>query len=441
MQRSLLLDYLTHIKMFSNHLKYKMYVLLIKLLNSTKNFSEDKEGQTEEVKLSTSEEDIIQFILVNDRESFFDVIKQWIYYEYNEYLCNNGGKFEVLLIDVLKKIISSKLYLNSNKWISFILSQPAYPKVIFNHIFDVWMESIQKDVPAIKLLQKFLMSNWFKLSIKKDCTKLLLKWIISTPKNINIKKQAALSLLIAHAHGIFQFDKMDVLRNYMHYLLDHFFEKASTEAQKSKKKDIHNQLVYLICSIVLDNTLLQKIDSEEQERIDKSKFFYFGLIFKHFNHMEEETKALLLKQYFYKLIGGEKFKESSNKPIYGPLTKAEFKSGLKHPIKYEENPLLDLLKFSLQYVGKDEHDWLLEFIKILKSKAKLTNDVGDLILRVSILNDGYNDIIKETFSTTFKIPNVQRQIKSTSKEDEQKSELSILLWALLEQNRNIFLLI
>ena len=210
MKHTLLLDYLTHIKVFSNSLKHKMYMLMIKLLNkTTANVAE------EEMKLSNSEEDILQFILMHDRESFNDVVKHWIYYEYNEYLWNNSSKYEVLLVDILKKIISAKLYLNSNKWISFILNQPSYPKVIFNHIFDVWMESIQKEVPAIKLLQKFLMSSWFKLSIKKDCTKLLLKWIISNPKNVSVKKQAACSLLIAHAHGIFQFDKMDELRNYI----------------------------------------------------------------------------------------------------------------------------------------------------------------------------------------------------------------------------------
>jgi hypothetical protein len=221
----------------------------------------------------------------------------------------------------------------------------------------------------------------------------------------------------------------------MYELLDHFFIKANTEQMKSKKNDIHQQLVYLICSIVLDNTQLPKVAKEEQDKIDQSKFFYFGLIFKHFNYMEDQTKGLLLKQYFYKLIGGEKFKELSNKPQFGPLTKSEFKSGLKHPVKYEENPLLDLLKFTLQYSGKDEYDCLMEFIKILKSKAKLTNDIADLILRVSILNDDYNDIIKETFSTTFKAPNVQRMLKNFNKEGEQKSELSLLLCALLEQNR------
>ena len=81
MKHTLLLDYLTHIKVFSNSLKHKMYMLMIKLLNkTTANVAE------EEMKLSNSEEDILQFILMHDRESFNDVVKHWIYYEYNEYL-------------------------------------------------------------------------------------------------------------------------------------------------------------------------------------------------------------------------------------------------------------------------------------------------------------------------------------------------------------------
>lgn len=132
MKRTLLLDYLTHIKVFSNNLKHKMYMLMIKLINKT---TVTADGEI--TKLSNLEEDILQFILLHDRESFNDVVKHWIYYEYNEYLWNNSNKYEVLLVDVLKKIISAKLYLNSNKWIAFILNQPSYPNVIFNHIFEV----------------------------------------------------------------------------------------------------------------------------------------------------------------------------------------------------------------------------------------------------------------------------------------------------------------
>lgn len=434
LKKSLLLDYLHQIKGFMSKLKLKMYILLIKLLNSSKAWSDGSNGEgSPDLSISASEDDIVQFILSHDRESFFNVTKSWVHYEYNESLLSNGKKFDVLLPYILNKITSARLFLNSGKWISFILSLPAYPPIIFKHIYQVCIESVQKDVPAIKLLQKFLMSSVFKLAIKKEGAKLLLRCTLSQTKG-QVKKQAISALLAAHANGIFQMKKMDALRNYFYELLDLSFQSAYKETSKPVKLEMHKQLVYLIFSIILDNTKLPKVDIEEQERIDESKFCYFGLIFKHFNSMEDETKSLLLKQYFYRLIGGEKFKESNNKPLYGPLTKAEFKSCLKHPVKYEENPLLDLIKQSLRQCGSDEHDCLLEFVKILKSKAKLTVDIYNVILRVCILNDNYNDVIKETFSTVFKMQNYQRVLKNAAKETDAKPEICVLLKILLDHN-------
>lgn len=178
---------------------------------------------------------------------------------------------------------------------------------------------------------------------------------------------------------------------------------------------------------------LDHVDSEEQERIDDSKFYYFGLIFKHFNSFEEKTKNTLLKIYFYRLLDGKKFKEPSTKPYFGPLTKEEYRNGMKHPQSPESNPLTNLLKYSLRDVAKEEHDCIYEFVKILNSKAKLNLEISHMLLRICINNDEYEDVLKEAFDTTFKIPSVKKSIMKPTK--EWKPEICILLCALLEQSR------
>lgn len=236
-------------------------------------------------------------------------------------------------------------------------------------------------------------------------------------------RQATTALIVAHSLGVFRMQKMDSLRIHFHELLNHFFEKSAQEAETKTKIQVDKQLVYLIFSIILDHHTDPKTSIEEQLLIDESKLYYFDLIFKHFDHFEEETKNLLLKIYFYRLIGGIKFRESISKLTYGPLTKEEFKSGLKHPNSSDDSPILDLIKYGIRNAGKAEHNCLLEFIKILKTKAKLTSDVSQLILKHAILNDDYEDIIKETYSTIFKIPTVQRIIKKMTSANESTQEV------------------
>lgn len=126
----------------------------------------------------------------------------------------------------------------------------------------------------------------------------------------------------------------------------------------------------------------------------------------------------------------------SSKYVFGPLTKEEYEGGFKHPVSLDENPLVDFVKQTLRFASPKEHDCLLEFIKILKTRAKLTLDISHAILEVSILNDGYEDIIKETFNTVLKIPNVQRMMKKTMKENDPKPEICVLLCALLENSKD-----
>jgi len=80
---------------------------------------------------------------------------------------------------------------------------------------------------------------------------------------------------------------------------------------------------------------------------------------------------------------------------------------------------------------------LLEFVKILKTKAKLSLEISHLILEKSILSDGYEEVIKETFSTIFKIPTVQRMLKNAGKDSDSPPEICTLLSALLDQSKHI----
>lgn len=119
----------------------------------------------------------------------------------------------------------------------------------------------------------------------------------------------------------------------------------------------------------------------------------------------------------------------------GPPTKEDFKIGLRGPNNIEENPMLELVKFGLRNAGEEEHQSILQFVDILKSKARLTLDISHEILRASIFNKDYEDVIQKTFECTFKIPNVQKFVNKLSNEGEKKDLLVILISALLEYSK------
>jgi hypothetical protein len=245
--RSLLLDYLNNIKGLFGNLKKKMYILLIKLIHTTN--VENHQEEQKPSQLTTLEELIIQFILNHDRLSFFDVMKFWVHYEYNKKISTGCLKFDVLFPHILNKIVSSKLFMMPNEWIEFIETLPTYPAIIFNHIYQVGLDSIHKDVAAIKLFSNILTSKCYKAIIKKDCIKFLLKSTIAINK-VHMNKQAIQALLHAHNVGVFMVGKMDVLRNYLHDLLDQYFEKYSTIQETKIKIDVHKQLILLLYLIV-----------------------------------------------------------------------------------------------------------------------------------------------------------------------------------------------
>jgi hypothetical protein len=165
-KKSLLLDYLGNIKGLYGNLKKKMYILLIKLIHTTNTDNYQEESKI--FQLSNLEEVIIQFILNNDRLAFFDVMKFWVHYEYNEKVTNGCYKFDILFPHILNKIVSSKLFMMPNEWIEFIETLPTYPVIIFTHIYQVGLDSIHKDVAAIKLFSNILTSKCYKAIIKKE---------------------------------------------------------------------------------------------------------------------------------------------------------------------------------------------------------------------------------------------------------------------------------
>lgn len=156
---------------------------------------------------------------------------------------------------------------------------------------------------------------------------------------IQVRNQAIQAILKAHSEGIFIKDKNSILLKYFHELLNHFFDSNSSENSKVKL-DIHQALINLIYLIIVNDQKCEGASHYKQELIDQSKIYYFDLIFKYFNTFEEETKNWLIKIMFYKVIQSGKFKESSTKSILGPLTKDEFKSGMKHPASIDNNPML-----------------------------------------------------------------------------------------------------
>jgi len=250
----------------------------------------------------------------------------------------------------------------------------------------------------------------------------------------HMKNQAIEALLKAHSAGIFIFGKGDMMRNFFHESLDNLFIKQISEPSRTKS-DCQKSLLVLIYRIIADDNKCESADHDTQELIDKCKLFYFDLIFKYYNTFEEETKNWLIKIMFYKIIQIPKFKEGSSKPFMGPPTKEDFKLGLKHPINIEENPMLELVKFGLRNAGQEEHESILQFVDILKSKARLTLDISHEILRASIFNTGYLDVIEKTFETTLKIPNIQKFINKIPNEGTESEKLSILISALLENSK------
>ena len=91
----------------------------------------------------------------------------------------------------------------------------------------------------------------------------------------------------------------------------------------------------------------------------------------------------LLKHYFYKMMNSEKFKNKDHlnkRQNTNNAPKEEQKNDPKHPAKAEENPLIDMLESSLRNMTHAEHDLLLEFVNILKSRGKLSNKFIFLIL-------------------------------------------------------------
>ena len=145
-----------------------MYVLLIRLLHTTTAENSSSEEKHKIPSISSLEEALIQFILIQDRSSFFEVMKFWVHYEHNENILDSCQKFEVLFPFILTKILNSRLFMISNEWISFIQTLPVYPKLVFKHIYQVGLNSIHKDVAAIKLCSKMVLSKCYKISIKKE---------------------------------------------------------------------------------------------------------------------------------------------------------------------------------------------------------------------------------------------------------------------------------
>lgn len=145
-----------------------MYVLLIKLIHKTTAENFPDEGTTPEIQMSQLETDLINYILEKDRTSFFQVMKFWLHFEFNLKLIENCPKFDVLFPYVLEVVHNSRLFMLSQEWISFIMTLPAYPQFVFNHIFQVAVNSIHKDVAAIQVCSKIVLSGAYKNSIKME---------------------------------------------------------------------------------------------------------------------------------------------------------------------------------------------------------------------------------------------------------------------------------
>jgi len=110
----------------------------------------------------------MSFLLISDRNSFFEVIKFWIHYEFKEKLINNCEKFDILFMYTFRKIEESKIFMMSKEWISFIQTLPTYPPIVFKHIYQIAKESIHKEVAGIKICSLMLLSKCHKNSIKKE---------------------------------------------------------------------------------------------------------------------------------------------------------------------------------------------------------------------------------------------------------------------------------
>lgn len=65
-----------------------------------------------------------------------------------------------------------------------------------------------------------------------------------------MNRQAIQALLHAHNVGVFMVGKMDGLRNYLHDMLDQYFENYSSIQDTKIKIDVYKQLILLIYLIV-----------------------------------------------------------------------------------------------------------------------------------------------------------------------------------------------
>jgi hypothetical protein len=84
LMKLLLVDYLNHIKGLSGKLKIDMYKMLINMIHKTTRDNYPSLANSDKIEISDLEEEIINFVLNNDRQSFFDVIKFWIHSEFKE---------------------------------------------------------------------------------------------------------------------------------------------------------------------------------------------------------------------------------------------------------------------------------------------------------------------------------------------------------------------
>lgn len=168
LMKLLLVDYLNHIKGLTGKLKMDMYKMVINMIHNTTLDNYPNLVDCEKIDISELEEEIINFIINNDRHSFFDVMKFWVHSEFNQKCINNCQKFDILFPHILKKILSHKLFTLPKKWISFMETLPVFNQNVFRHIYQVGFESIHKEVAAIKLCSKMLLSRHHKVSIKED---------------------------------------------------------------------------------------------------------------------------------------------------------------------------------------------------------------------------------------------------------------------------------
>ena len=281
-QKALLNDYLSGINSYSVELKLEMYKKLIKLLHITRSDSRTNVPQLDK--------EVITFISQKDRDMFFEVVKFWIHYKFNQLYDDKIEQFHEFLKYILDIIISSNMLVkHSAKWVNFIMVLPRYNDDLFQHIDSIVLVDFKKEMPAIKVLQKLLLSSFYKLSIKKSALKILLKVVYSAQSDIS--RTTAINVIVhAHSEGYFRYGKYDELRDHFHDMIDRIFAKYAKHQNAAQKSNAYKHILLLIFNIAIDNKIVDEKNVEEQGKINSSKLFYFDLIFKHFNSMENENK-------------------------------------------------------------------------------------------------------------------------------------------------------